>query len=71
MEGVGRAALCITALTVDGGLGDHEGSQPLPVAACAVTHSCIALFGQCLAKLNFGATSTIILFKEVNDDAVC
>ena len=69
--GVDRAVLHYTALIVDGESGDHEGSQPLPVAACAVTHSCIALFGQCLAKLNFGAISTIILFKEVNDDAVC
>ena len=71
MEGVDRAALCVTALTLDGESGDHEGSQPLPVAACAVTHSCIALFGQCLAKLNFGVISTKILFKKVNDDAVC
>ena len=43
MEGEGRAALCITALTLDRGLGDHEGGQPLPVTACAVTDLCIAL----------------------------
>ena len=43
MEGVDRSAMCITALTLDGGLGDHEGSQPLPVAACAVTDLSIAL----------------------------
>ena len=43
MEGVVRAALCITALPLNGGLGDHDGSQPLPVAACAVTDLCIAL----------------------------
>ena len=43
MKGVDRAALCLTALTLDGGVGDHGGSQPLPVAACAVTDLCIAL----------------------------
>ena len=43
MEGVIRAALCGTALTLDGGAGKHEGSQPSPVTACAVTDLCIAL----------------------------
>ena len=43
MEGVDRAALCSTALTLDGGSGDHEGCQPLPVSACAVTDLGIAL----------------------------
>jgi hypothetical protein len=42
MEGVVRAALRITALTLDGwGSGEHEGSQPLPVVACAVTDLCL------------------------------
>ena len=33
MEGVDRAATCISALTLDGGSANHEGSQPLPVTA--------------------------------------
>ena len=43
MEDVDRAALCSTALTLDGGLGDHVGGQPLPVATCAVTDLAVAL----------------------------
>ena len=43
MDGVDRAALCITALTLDGGVGDHEGGQPLPVASCAITDLAVAL----------------------------
>ena len=33
MEGVDRAALCVTALTLDGESGDHEGSQPNTIKA--------------------------------------
>ena len=43
MEGVDRAVIHNTPLTLDGGSGKHEGSQPLPVPACAVTDLCIAL----------------------------
>ena len=43
-EGLDRAAMCITALTLYGcASGDHEGGQPLTVAACGVTDLFIAL----------------------------
>ena len=38
-----------------GRLGDHEGSQPLPVPTCAVTDLWIALWLQHSAELHFGA----------------
>ena len=52
MEGVDRAAMCVTALPLDGGSGDQEGSQSLPVAASTITHLLIALSNKCFAKLH-------------------